>query len=177
MNRSKRNVSKRVRLEVLSEEELIEFIDSVQTDEESSEDDDSVVDPDYVVDNIETDSSAEHEIHQCIEKMSAEDSSAFVQAMNFSLIDITNVEPAASSTFVAPDNESVTANETVVGSIETVEVEVEDEVQPSTSTAEKEHFKPPKRARSPLPVIEETGPASVPSAGGFILGGKVYIHI
>lgn len=125
-------------------------------DSEDYDSDDSVADPDYVDDNIEPDTLDEGDeqvITECIHEMNAaETTDAFIGAINLSLY-LSAIEPAGSSTFL----QDVAADETV----ETQE--------PSTSNASK--TKTPKRARSPLPTVETTGPTVQPTTGGFTGGG------
>lgn len=174
MDRCKRNYNKKFNLEKLSDDQLIEFINSVESEDEIYSSDDSVFDPDYVVDNIEPDSldelpkNDEQATEECIQEMNeAETTDAFLQAVNLS-INISEIEnPAASSTFVL----GIAADET--------------EQEPSTSTAiiTNSRLKSPKRARSPLPTFEATGPSVQPTAGGYTGGGipfmllyKINIH-
>lgn len=160
MDRPKRRYKKRVNLEELSEEQLMEFIDSVESDVDSVGSDDSVADPDFVFDSILSESD-EQAIEACTDEMNeAENTDAFVQAINLSL-NLNELEaPAASSTFV----HDVAALETV----ETVETQ-----EPSTSTA----TRATKRGRSPLPTVEATGPSIQPSVGGFDGGSMTIFSI
>lgn len=176
MEGKERNKSKKFNLSNMNDDELQEFMDSVETDESDSGDfssGDEFNDPDYIPDEI----SAEEEqcISQAIREMNAgETSDFFIQAVNMSL----NVYdlPPASSTII----ETVAATETVETTeaiastsqaMETLEIAEETETVESTTS----HFKPQKRPRSPLPSIEITGPDIVPSAGGFIGAGILLI--
>lgn len=165
MNRSKRDYKKKVNLEELSDEQLLEFIDSVDSDDDIYSSDDSVNDPDYIVDNIEPDTTAElsksdeNAIDNCIDVMNeAETTDAFVEAINFSM----NISEIPSSTLVMD-----------VAAVETVDTEGPSSSTPTTTNA---RFKPAKRARSPLPTVETTGPLVQPSAGGFT-GEGIYGHL
>ncbi|XP_067625695.1 uncharacterized protein [Eurosta solidaginis] len=86
MDRSGRSDKRKINLEALSDEELIEFIDSVE-----------VKDLDYVVDNVEGNDSAEQIIAECINKMNeVENTAALNSSMNVSSIE----ELVAGSTLI-----------------------------------------------------------------------------
>lgn len=168
---------KNVKVSELNDEQLLEFMESVESDEgDDLSSDDDIDDPDFVLDEI----SAEDEryISQVCHQIN-EDESGFVnQAADYSLnmSTIAQALPSASSTL---QPELTVSNEEVVVSTEQhdesigeiVVHEVVHEEGPSTSTP---RFKPPKRARSPLPEIESTGPSIVPSAGGFTGTGNMF---
>lgn len=162
MDRSKRKCKKRVDLEELSEEQLLQLIDSVD-DGDDCDSDDNVVDPDYVNDSIEPDTLEEGDeqvIAECIDEMNAaETTDAFIQAINLSLNLSAMEQPVASSTFV----QNFSAVETVVTQ------------EPFTSNATM--IKAPKRARSPLPIIETNGPSVQPTTGGFTEGGMTIFTV
>lgn len=144
MDLTKRLYKQKINLEEMSDEQLLELIESVETPDGSFDSDDSVADPTYVY-NIETDilpEDAEQAIAECVHNMGvARTTDEFLEA-NFSLNLSTMDIPAANSTFV----EDVPVVETVATQ------------EPSTSyaTTKKASFKC-KRARSPLPTAEATG--------------------
>lgn len=129
MDHTKRAYRKKINLEVMSDEQLMEFIDSVESEDQSFDSDDSIPDATYVFDNIEPDALPEDDqiIAECIHNMdAAETTDAFLQDINLSM-DITSA-PSTSASFTS------------------------------------------KRARSPLPTAEATGPSVQPNPGGFVGG-------
>lgn len=149
---------KQVKLSDLTEDELIEFMDSVESGEDYSTDDE-YDDPTFAPNEIsahEISPEEEECIQECIQNM--ENSDAFIaEAANFSL-NISAIEPPSASS---------TLNPAEAARIEYVDVPVFEEQAadvPTTSTAVQ---KPGKRPRSPLPFLETTGPIYVPSTGGF----------
>lgn len=166
-------VRKSIKVSELSDEQLLEFMESVQTDEEDdSSSDDGIKDPDFEPDEISAED--EHYISQVVHQINEHESTFINEAADFllNISEITGAFPSASSTLHPELNVS---NEEVVVTTEEVEkalgkVVLHDEVlheeEPSTSTS---RFKPPKRARSPLPEIECTGPSIVPSAPSIVI--------
>lgn len=144
----------------MSDEEIRNFMEADSDDEDSTADyssDDNDADPDYVPDAIE--SEVNSMITNAVDAMnSGETSYAFIESLNITLGD----EVRSASSTLRPQEVA-----------EYVEVEVEGEV-PSTSAAASSSaalFKPPKRARSPLPQVEDDGPMIVPNNGGLIGSG------
>lgn len=175
MDRPKRSICKKVNFEQLSDDQLVEYLHSTESDDDEYDygSDDSAADPDYTDDKIEFDDNIEFDdkiepdderaLDHCIEQMNeAENTNAFVEAINFSL-NITepiNINDAIASSTLLLEN---------LREIEEVEVEVEVQPRPSTSNA----FKSNKRNRSPLPTIEIGGPTVRPYNGGFNLQGNL----
>lgn len=155
-NRNRFNIS------AMTDEQLMEFMDSVETDEENDfSRDDEDKDPNYMPDEISPEE--EHCISQCIRDMDNSDmfiARAIDMSLNISALDA----PSGSSTLVG-----ITETENVenIQVEETVTTSAPEEPVASTSAK-----KPAKRARSPLPMVESSGPTNVPSAGGFIGEGK-----
>lgn len=120
-----------------------------------SDDDDCDADFNAMADQIDPEHS--YAINQHLQRVELDGNTtdAFLSDIN-ATIDLNEVElPSAQSSFINLD-------------------EVTIEEQPSTSAADilSRHFqamgkRPPKRARSPMPTIEATGPAIVPNDGGF----------
>lgn len=152
MDRTHRKYTKKVNLSVLSDEQIREFFESVETDSDDELDsDDSVEDPDYVLDTIRPDRSTEEYIEECIVKI------------NLAASEQPSISQAAASE--TRNISQVTISE-----------------QPSTSQAGASgqptqaavsQFRPEKRPRSPLPTIETTGPIGKPTAGGYTGQGKL----
>lgn len=190
---SRRN--KTFKLSELSDEQIQELIDSVESnfenDDETSDSpdysDDSIADPNYNPDPIELE--VDELIDNAIQDMNlGESSHAFIGNQSNLSFDITS---AASSTlhpaavyeivddvnWVSPDE---TATENVIFIPLDADTAIEfaaansaedEEVAAATSSAVRS-FKPAKRARSPLPAIEASGPSITPNAGGFLGIGK-----
>lgn len=142
------------KLRELTEEEILEIMDSVETDVEGDEDDynsdDSIKDPDFGP-----------RIHQ----ISSEDEKAIDQ--NIAILN-NDTDFFLSSDLFLPSASTTLHNISLFN-----ELTEETEPQPSTSTtvqpqpANSKLFRPPKRARSPLPSMENSGPEVIPGAGGF----------
>lgn len=149
MDLRKRSYKKKINLENMSDEQLLEFMDSVESsvesEDESFDSDDSICDQTYILNNIEADTwpeNTEQAIAECVHNMGvAETTDAFVEGLNFSLNFSAMDIPSAYSTFF----EDEAAVEIVVPQ------------EPSESTAAKIPNKY-KRVRSPLPTAEATGP-------------------
>lgn len=161
MDMTKRSFKKRINVEALTEEELVQFLNSVDSDceDEISDDDDSVADPDFVVDNIESqllDSSDEQDIDRCILDHSCDSTDSFVRAISLSL-NISEIEQSSDSSLFVPD----------VAAVATVKTEEICEPSTSNETTTNANLKPLKRARSPLPIVEAAGPKIQPNSGGF----------
>lgn len=161
MNRERRVVTGRVRLSDISDEDLAEFMDSVETDDDYSSDD-TLDDPNYEPEAISAEDA--HAISQCLHDMDHQTSDMFIaNAVNLSL-NLSGMDlPSASST--AHFNHSAA----IVAAEETVSTEEEQTVEPIPSTSFIQLTSTPahsKRPRSPLPSIETTGPVFVPSRGG-----------
>lgn len=200
MDRCRRSYKKRVNLNELTDDELLEFIDSVESENEMYDSDGSVTDPDYVIDHIKPDDTLldvdEQEIMEGIDEKNAADiKNAIEDGINIktddtlSLIDeqaiMEGIEEmnAADNTdaFIQAINISMNISdiEQLTHSFLIDDVAVETiETQPTTSTgiATNTLFKPAKRCRSPLPTVEDTGPKIQPTAGGFTGGGATIFH-
>ncbi|XP_031622902.1 uncharacterized protein LOC116340503 [Contarinia nasturtii] len=157
----------RIKLSELTDAELIEFMDSVETDEEADFDsDDDFDDPIYVPDEITP------EDDQYVSEMmqGLEDSDIYItQAINMSLNISALDAPTASSTInpievedvfvpvVTTEQNAVIEGDAVfVPVVEAEETVATTEPIPSTSSASKKSIKPAKRPRSPLPSHEAT---------------------
>lgn len=129
----------------MSDEQLKELMESVETDKEvhfSSDDD--LDDPDYIVDDKD-----DQCISRCVREMiDAESSDIFLEGINTSL-NISSIDNRPSTSALAL---------VVMGTSTST---------PVVSTVRTSIVKPQKRARSPLPSVEDSGPSVVPSAGGF----------
>ncbi|CAG9830113.1 unnamed protein product [Diabrotica balteata] len=151
----------------MTEDEIQELMDSVETDSSGDySSDDPDIDPDYEQDEIAPDDM----ITECIREMQAgETSDYFIQNVNMSL-NISDIEtPAASSTMLTAVQ--IEADE-CVESLKKEEAGPSRCMKaiPSTSVADVAHAassKPKKRPRSPLPIMEDSGPLITPSIGGF----------
>lgn len=96
-------------------------------------------------------------------------------------LDISAIENDDGSTYTILDHVNLNSSEedveVEVGAQEEV-VTISNEPQPSTSSAPQAtkpkptRIKPPKRARSPLPIVESDGPQFTPNNGGFTGSGK-----
>lgn len=172
---------KQVKLSDLTDDQLLEFMDSVETDEEADfSSDDELDDPTFNVQDHEISPEDEQCISQSLETM--QESDAFIaEAVNYSL-NISKIDtPSASSTLnqaqaveiveldVVEETASLLEEACVVAAVPSTSTAV----QPGTSTPV---FKASKRPRSPLPTMEVTGPMNVPSAGGFMGQGKCMNH-
>ncbi|XP_050503221.1 uncharacterized protein LOC126882370 [Diabrotica virgifera virgifera] len=155
MDFSRMKRTKRFRLGDLTDEQIEQLMNSVETDEETDYDsDDSVKDPDFVVDDIEKDVIAE-----CLNEMeNADTTDQFLDGLHISAFDV----PSASSIFTG-NNENYDEVGVDVEHQTKIRAENKAELQASTSSS-----RPAKRMRSPLPIHEEDGPSIEPSAGGFI---------
>lgn len=154
-----RKPSERIKLSALTEEQVVELMESIDTDdEEVFSDDDELVDPDYNPAEI----SPEHET-----------TDAFIaKAVNMSL-NLTKEMPCASSTLTAANIEPYIIDETVA----TLPEVVAETVATTTQAVASSSHQTQKRARSPLPSMETTGPTSTPSAGGFTGASNGYYFL
>lgn len=173
----------------MSDEQIEEMMDSVEPEpsEKDLDSDDSLIDPDYVPDELQL------QLNNAIAGMQeGETSHAFLadidlSAMDFDAMIIEN-PPAASSFIEIASPESLSSEDSVP--IQSMPIIFDDvpstsaaatsaEAQPSTSAAatatppagKRAPFKK-KRVRSPLPTIEATGPSFTPNDGGLIGNGK-----
>lgn len=163
----------------LTPEEVEEFMKSVEdelSDEsiESEHEDDSDYNPhlDQICpeDDLAIDQHLQDAQHDTI---------MLARAINMSL-DLSGIDlpPSASST-MHPVLSLSHEEEVQTTMYEEVDVEVEtEEAQPSTSTAVETPagVRPAKRARSPLPSMDVTGPTVTPSTGGFTGTGE-FAHL
>lgn len=152
---------KKVNMSKLSDDELLDFMDSVESDEDFSSDD-SLLDPDFNPDAITT--LQQNAIDEYVEQLENRGEEYYIShAVNVSLNISSDDIPSASSTM--NPIEEIAAEEIV-----------ETQAVASTSAAtqpSKSFFKTPKRPRSPLPAAESSGPTVVPSACGFTGAGKI----
>lgn len=158
MENKERDLKKKFNLSKLSDEQLKELMDSVETDEEYEDDfnsDNDYNEPDYYPNEISAED--DHSISQCIREMQDEQ-------CNFSMQDV-----SISFNISSIDDEPSASNSITITTA--TEIAVNTEAETSTSTNSEaltvSGSKPQKRARSPLPLVENTGPSIVPSAGGF----------
>lgn len=99
MSRSRRTTSQRVKLSELTEEEIREFMDSVESDDDDGDfsSDDSMVDPTFEPDDISPED--EDAIDRCLQNL--ENTDMFIaQAVNLSLNLSSLDAPSASSTLM-----------------------------------------------------------------------------
>lgn len=164
----------------MSEEMVEEMMNSVESDDqEASDNNDS--DPELFDEDDEDDVQSETQamINNAIHDMGINETSAdFIANLPIDLDE--TVPTASSSTYNIFEKISLLSSEE-----DTVEVEVETSPQPSTSMGPPQpppllpppqtRFKRAKRARSPLPSLQEDGPSITPGNGGFIGQGE-YIN-
>lgn len=140
------------KLSDLTDDQLLDLMDSVDTDEECSSDDE-YSDLDFVPDEI------------TVEKKE-DDMTTINRALDESEI---GAGPSTSLMVIAT---------TITGSpAEDTEVVESSFSATETVALAAASLKPPKRARSPLPSIESTGPSITPSARGFTCSGTYYSRL
>lgn len=150
---------KRFRLSDITEEQVLQLMESIDTDEDDGDfsSDDEFNDPDFILDEISPED--EQCISICVREMHANGSKNIAdQTFDMSLISTSSATDAVPSTSAIEDFPSTSATEDV----------------PSTSAAS---LKLQKRARSPLPLVENFGPSNKPSDGGFNGAGICYVHL
>lgn len=152
----------------MSDEQVAEFMDSVESENDSADDsDDSVRDPDYEPDEIQL--QVRHGMNNAMENIqqsgAIDDSETFLQGLNISPLE-NEPGPAASSTYIVLDNVVLLSSPE---DIEALPI-VFEQPKPSTSAARTRPNQ--KRARSPLPTIDANGPSFTPNDGGLIGSGK-----
>ncbi|XP_049305004.1 piggyBac transposable element-derived protein 4-like isoform X2 [Bactrocera dorsalis] len=136
---------KKIKLSEMTDEQTCEFMESVETGEEADfSSDDDMNDPDFEPNEISPED--ERYISEVVHQIDEDESAFLNKADNFSL----------NLSAIKEDLPSTSPNEEVE--------EASGEEEPSTSTP---RLKPPKRARSPLPEFDCSGPFIVPSSGGF----------
>lgn len=163
--------TKKIKLSSLSDQEIANFMDSIE-DDDFEDFDDSIEDPDYECDEIIPDSiddtdyecnkvipEDDNMLHDCINTLH---STLLKKAVHLSI-------NASSSSLNSISAEPVDANLTQDGPTA--------EVSDNASTLQKQpeaeiSFKAHKRPRSPLPIIELSGPQAIPLSGSFTGSGK-----
>lgn len=159
--------SRRIKLSNLSDEEIVELMDSVTSGSEDDGDfssDDELNDPNYELDPIYGHDSTINQI------LSDPEFSINVDPSEFgSMIDAVSLSLNLSSIGTLPEvgTGKIGANETVV---------MESIVEPIASTSTAVQAIPPrstseKRLRSPLPTFDPTRPSVAPSNAGFTGAG------
>lgn len=136
--------SKDLKLCDLTDDQLFEMMNCVQTDEECSSSDDEDTGFNFVRDEITVEGN-EEEI--CAPQVS-------------------DIAPGPST--------SLTLIATTIASSSSQDREAVESSLSATETMAIASVKPPKRARSPLPSIESSGPSITPSIGGFTASGTFH---
>lgn len=149
----------KLKLSDLSDEQLNSVLKGVaESSEEDFSSDDDMKDPNYEPDHITPED--EFCISECLRQMEKETTDVVMSNVMDATKNISETEPSASSTL-----QHGTYEEVEVDVVETVGGEPPEQLMSLPAT---------KRARSPLPVIESSGPITVPSAGGFTGSGKIH---
>lgn len=153
----------------LTDEEIADLMNSIETDDEFEEDsDNSIEDPDYRCDdNLKPEENAM--IDDCLQLI---DSSSLVNAIDLSMnvgdfsSNITDVSQQVSVT-VTNEKENAVPQDNIITELPE-SISAKPQIEATTS------LKPKKRARSPLPSVEASGPQIIPTAGGFTGGGQYF---
>lgn len=169
----------------MSDEMIEEMMDSVESEQEDADydSDDSVKDPDYFPHECESQLNA-----AITDMQQGESSHAFIPDIDLSAIDFDAIDiipPSAPSSRIG---NLVSLHSLSTEDIQAMPIVLSEEAQPSTSAAaaaaaeapiklaKSTPFKP-KRARSPLPSIEDTGPTFTPNDGGLIGNGEFILKL
>lgn len=166
MNNQFRKVYK---LSELTEDQVLDFLDSVQTDEEvESSSDEDFSDSELVLDEITPEDEARQYTEPCQAKEITQHNEIYAEEECISEIlknDVffNNELSVNLSGLECPSASTSISSEVPIVSMPIAEVSAS---TPSSSTRKS------KRPRSPLPLIESSGPSNHPSAGGFNGIGK-----
>lgn len=151
-----RRPSERIKLSELTKEQVLELMDSIETDEEEDlSDDDNANDPNY--DPAEIPPEDAKCISLCLKEMETAD--AFIAeavTMSLNLTEIENM-PSTSSTLTVANIAPYVTEETVAT---THEIVAEETVGSTTQTVPSSSHQTQKRACSPLPSMEKIGPTT-----------------
>ncbi|XP_067619865.1 uncharacterized protein [Eurosta solidaginis] len=148
---------KKINFSVMSDSDIEALMDSVEIEDDFEDSDNSISDPDYICDQINPDEDGM--INDCLQKL---DDSSFMDAINLTM-NTSNISVNSTQT-------PTTSNE-VLAQTRLDETGAESHsTQKKTDSEVEKSYKSQKRARSPLPAIEASGPKVAPSDGGFTGG-------
>nr|XP_047128015.1 piggyBac transposable element-derived protein 4-like [Hydra vulgaris] len=199
------NGKKKFNLSAMSDEEIVNFMNSAETDDECEDFDLSFEDPDYHCDELQPEPNTtinsnfqlldfdnrfkdpdyqcdelqpEHStiINSCLQLM---DSSSLTKALHFSMnvsnFNLSEIDEPKQTVTLNKDISITLQNEDANPALHELQTKATMST-PQSEVAIKTSFKPKKRARSPLPCVEVSGPPVTPSAGGFTGASLVDIH-
>lgn len=152
---------KKVKLSLLNDDEIEKFLNSIEDDDDDEIDlDNSIEDPDYRCDELEPEDN--EMISDCLQVM---DSSTFMNAINLSInVSTFSLNPTDVQHHIPSIDDNASSDNTPRAE-SSIDLSERQKIEATTSMKSK------KRARSPLPIIESSGPQVTPSSGGFTGSG------